>query len=131
MKTSKIWDHNLRQPVNRTAHEVSKPGIGYIPKKRLNQPLWKSPPSMMSVPTNIQNLTGVVFSRFTVIGLKSCGKGKTLWLVRCACGNYETRRSKSIQNPNNDKDCCQICRHLEFLKREQRYREVGIDIDAS
>lgn len=75
---------------------------------------------------NMENLTGIKFGRFIVIGKAKNHKG---WVVKCACGRYTTRRAKSIKNPNNTQDRCERCRQLAFIKRERFYKVNGFDKD--
>lgn len=127
---SQVFDKLLAsRPVNQAAARVMGRGVHYEPDKVIAQRHWTAPPATtaptaaMLVNPCFVNLSGVTFGRFKVIGLlpKSNPKGKALWLVRCACGDYESRGSKAICNPENRGDRCDKCRHLAQLKRREVY----------
>lgn len=127
-------------PVNITAMRVMFKGVDYnwdkeLPKGYVNSEIALP---LRNIPTAtkgsfIENLAGIKFGRFEVIGLYaeyrrqlngSRGKGRTginmarinLWVVRCKCGKYEVRRRKSVLNPNNSQDACFFCRHEIRMK---------------
>lgn len=111
------------RPVDALAARVVAPGIHWDPKKKIIQRHWDAPPSMRPIPRGVPNLVGVKFGRLTVVGLfteaasnGTGAKGIALWVVRCSCGSYETRRGKSVRNPNNSVDACDKCRHLLHLQ---------------
>ncbi|MCX8796617.1 hypothetical protein [Vibrio parahaemolyticus] len=81
---------------------------------------WENPRPQIQVSSDI-DLTGKKFGRFTVTGLLYKGK----WQVRCACGNYSARKTKAINNPNNNQDCCEVCRELLYLQRNESHRSQG------
>lgn len=106
-------------PVNRTAAEVTSKSDNYEPRKKIVCDHWEQMPETTKLPSHVPNMIGVICGRFTVVGyMGSNNNGRALWLVRCACSHFETRRTKSLKNPNNTDDCCQICRHTQFLRRE-------------
>lgn len=115
------------KPINRTAALVVSKGTHFHPNKKVQTADQKTPIRTRKVPLNIENLTGRRRGRFTVLGLAEGMKGR--WVVRCDCGTYSLRRSKAINNPENDQDRCEECRHLAFLKREHNYRTTGRDAD--
>ena len=127
MSRNRIYDDPARHPVNKAAGKVLGGGINYTPNKKIAQRHWSSPPSMRQSPREVENLTGRTFGRFTVIGWFAECKG--LWVVRCACGDYETRKTRSVRNPQNNKDACENCRHLMFLQREKHFLRTGRDKD--
>lgn len=88
--------------------------IRQITKTELNSPCF-------------ENLVGIKFGRFEVIGLAKHFMGR--WVVKCSCGMYSTRKKKAILNPNNIQDRCENCRQQAFLKREQHYKSTGVDKD--
>ena len=107
----------LRFPINKVAALVvskSPPDCQYDAKVACLQRRWDSPPPMRILTANIPDFRGKRVGRFTVVGLYAGAPG--LWVVRCACGAYETRRAKSLHNPLNIDDCCQLCRHVEHLR---------------
>ena len=124
MQKNRFFDVSLR-PVNSTAARVVSRGVHYDSSKKIVQRHWDVPPPVRPVPKDpsLQDLTGVKFGRFTVLGFYAEGNG--LWVVRCACGDYETRRTKSIKNPNNDQDRCENCRQLVELRRRAEFIATG------
>lgn len=85
---------------------------------------WETPKPHVSLAPCETNLTGTKFGRFTVVG-KLVNKK---WQVRCSCGNYSARKSKSIRNPNNNNDCCEVCRELLYLRRNEALRRGITDV---
>lgn len=128
-----------RLPVNRTAALVTARGESWQPNKKV-----LTGDSDFPLPTlafhqlygqqvgQYKSLRGYKFGLLTVVGIAvsqgARGKG-TRFVVRCDCGVYTYRRSKSVRNPNNNIDRCEHCRHLLFLKREEHFRRVGKDTD--
>ncbi len=113
------------RPVNSTAARVIGAGVTYNPQKMITQRHWTSPPPCLPMPTayTFENLTGMSFGRFKVIGYlgKTSAKKPSAWLCRCSCGDYEARSSRAIKNPENRGDRCGNCLHLSFLKRQAAY----------
>ena len=120
-------------PVNNLARKVTSTPCGYVPCKKVGENHYHSyaqPPLTTIIESDRRNpsftdLTGSRFGRFTVVGLARGFKGR--WVVRCVCGKYEMRRQKAIINKENYGDCCQICRHLQFLKSRHHYKTTGDD----
>lgn len=128
-----------RQPINRTAAMVTGRGERWQPNKKV-----MSGDSDLPLPVlafneldgqqrgQIKALRGYKFGLLTVMGIAvtqgARGKG-TRFVVRCDCGTYTYRRSKSVRNPNNTIDRCEHCRHLLFLKKEEHFRRTGKDAD--
>jgi hypothetical protein len=115
-------DIHARAPVDRLAAKVTRPGFRFDPQKRIQTDDSPNPlptrlitPAMLASP-NFQDLTGVRFGRFRVIGMAK--HKKKHWVVRCACGIYSTRCSKAIKNPANHVDRCEHCRHWRRTGRE-------------
>ena len=81
---------------------------------------------MRPIPKGAPELIGMVNGRLTVIGLLAeTSAQQAAWVVRCTCGKYETRTAKAIRNPKNAEDRCYHCRHLEYLKHQDRRRQFG------
>lgn len=116
MRKNLIYDRPTSLPVNRLAARILKPGINYEPDKIIDQRHWDARPKTIPVSRSIKNVTGKKFGRFTVVGLYLRDKRGSLWAVKCVCGSFETRRTRSVINPSNDKDRCDKCRHLAFLQ---------------
>lgn len=110
-------------PVNRTAGMVVGPGD---PRHEctFNPIVYRSDsPSMRIVPFTgpaDMDLSGVKIGRWRVVGY--LGKAKQWshktgrWLVKCDCGAYELRTSKSLRNPDAVQ-MCQGCAYTEKIKR--------------
>jgi hypothetical protein len=69
------------------------------------------------------DLTDKKIGRFLVIGFigkRGNGNNKNsrdgIWLVRCNCGAYETRRTSSLKRLSSV-NMCRTCMELENLKR--------------
>ena len=127
---SEIFDKLLTsRPVDSAAARVLGRGVHYVPQKNIAQRHWKSPPPVIPQSDwpktdSFHDLTGLSFGRFKVVGyLGKPGSKKqlALWLVRCACGDFESRSAKAVRNPENRGDRCGNCRHLAFLKRQEAY----------
>jgi hypothetical protein len=117
-------------PVNKTADIVMKPGFQYASPVKIKHRHWEVCPALRPVPADstFKDYTGQSFGQFTVVGVLAkhgLDKGKPRWVVRCACGHYEARKSQAIYNPNNQDDCCVHCRHVQYLRRhEERQRDM-------
>jgi hypothetical protein len=123
-----------KTPIDATAAKVtSKPGRGFVydSKKKICQEHSETPlpmkPFVVTGRGQGSDLTGVRFGRFTVVGYSAAGG---VWVVRCSCGMYSTRRGKSVQNANNADDCCEECRQVKYLRRKDEYRRHGINLNA-
>lgn len=110
------------KPANKTAAAVlSQSGEHYDPDCVMNEFHSETPlPIEDFIGPEKDNLTGRKVGRMTVIGFlrKETVKRSGLWLVRCTCGHYETRRSHSIKNERNTNDMCRNCRNWEFHKND-------------
>jgi hypothetical protein len=89
-----------------------------------------APPPMTSVPKCPQfvDFTGARFGRLTVVGLgRPDGNGKSgRWVVRCACGDFEYRRTAAIKRALEREHCearCKKCEHWEIVRK--RYERLG------
>lgn len=127
----RLFDTDI-QPVDRTALRVVMPGIHYdlpdgtIPDHHVHSstplPIRKITKQMKGC-RGFSDLTGHKQGRLTVIGL-SMGIGGR-WVVRCQCGAYEVRSSKSLMNPKNDSDRCFACRHEITRRRKDEWLKTG------
>ena len=68
-------------------------------------------------PSGTEDLTGLRFGRFSVIGLALKSGGQPAWVVRCSCGYYETRKRKVLMAGSPVATMCSHCRLLERMKR--------------
>lgn len=112
----------VSRPVNKTAATVAggtsqaRAPVAIVPESRQH---WQTPPRTIQIEPNEADLTGRRFGRMVVVGKFSRGEGKLkpTWLVRCACGDYETRKSRAINNPINTDDKCVQCEFNRVLAK--------------
>jgi hypothetical protein len=111
-------------PVNKTAAIVAYgKGESWDPRNKITQAHWEAPPKCDPLPRGVEDFSGAQTGRLTVIRYFASHKRiGALWLVRCSCGDYETRRTGAFVNPNNSDDRCSKCRHLEFVTGGQKKR---------
>ena len=124
---SASFDGVHREAADKTSAMVFAGGVQYHNGVKVTCPHWESPPPMRKPPANAPKLIGAKFGRFTVVGLHKTILGS--WVVRCACGDYETRKAKSIRNPNNFGDRCTKCRNVAFERKDYEFRKTGRQID--
>lgn len=105
-KLATNWDALLASvPANRAAAlDANAKGTEFRPAKEIIKE-WDrrshAPFPTKRVPFGV-DLTGLKVGRLTVIGLADLDERKAksaAWVVRCACGYYEIRRSKSLRSP--------------------------------
>lgn len=113
-------------PLNATAARVtSQNGDHYEPEQKIGtQQHWTAPPRCVKGPDvpGFIDLTGKRFGSLTTIGFLGGNNKRGLWLVRCDCGDYESRRTKTVKN-GKPEDCCQKCQRWRYVQR--RYNELG------
>lgn len=120
-----------RKPVDIVAARVTWAAEAYEPEKILNQEIWQDgpPPTIDPDPRWCDDLRGTSRGRMTIVGYLD----KANLLARCVCGNYERRDTKSwrkgVKNTTHDLGC-QICRHLNHIRRIDHKRRTGIWPDA-
>jgi hypothetical protein len=112
-------------PQNATAGRVIAKGEHYEPVVDFKGH-WHadSPPPML--PVFSKSMIGKTLGRLAVVGILAADfnpQQDARWVVRCACGDYETRTMTAIKTPDNSDDRCQVCRHL--VKVAQDYKELG------
>lgn len=116
--------------INKTAALVTGKGVRFESRKKFNSSHSESP--LRTVPANKRetNYTGKRFGYFVVIGKywKKKAGGKPTWVVKCSCGHYETRTSRSINNTANKKDRCHHCRETGYLRRKDEFDRTGANI---
>lgn len=121
------------RPVNGTAARMLSKGVHYEPQKEASRFHSEFPISTVPVPKQpgFIDLTGVTFGRMKVVGYvgRFMNGNRGMWLVRCACGRYETRSSHAIKNPQRE-DSCTYCDYLDLIKTDfARLRKLGLKID--
>ncbi len=117
-------EHN-RDPINSTAAMMLCKGEQYTSKKKGNGGDSELPIPIRALPWNAdKTLIGKRRGKLTVLGISF---KKYRWVVRCDCGMYSLRKSKSMNNENNIMDRCDTCRELLYLKRKEHYNRTGFD----
>lgn len=129
-------------PINKTAKNVVSKSHEHGPDYFRNSYISSmSPLPIIEYNGNIKNdLTGLKKGKLTVIGKYPKGKSngskklrKTRWVVKCICGRYEVKTSKSLKKestqhhePNNH--MCHVCAYNDHSKRREKYYRTGINI---
>ena len=88
---------------------------------------WDAPPKVKPAPLGKTDRSGKRRGDLTVVGYLGSGRRGARWLVKCLCGQYESRTSKAVDNPENNADCCLRCRKIRGTKRgydQQRYKDL-------
>ena len=115
-----VWDRlAVSKPINTTAGVVASQSRGQQPVGPAEAPHhWSSdvPITTIAVRGNQENLAGISFGRFVVVGYLGRIGGEGKWLVRCACGTFERRSARAIRNPANNFDRCRTCAHTDHLR---------------
>ena len=123
---NKIYEEP-RRPVDRVAARVLGKGVDYTPDEKIMTADQDMPiPVRTYIHPDARHFIGKKFGRMTVIG--QALNAHKRWVVRCQCGTYTLRKMKSVNNPNNQNDCCENWRHLLYLKRAEYKRRTGKDI---
>lgn len=82
---------------------------------------WQAPPpSTERKPRDLEDMTARVFGRMTIIRYYGRREGKharPLWLARCQCGDYETRRHETLKKGGNPEDRCYPCFRVMHLQQ--------------
>lgn len=77
---------------------------------------WEAPPlPEADMPEVIEDLTGRMIGRMTVVRYHGRRAGQGAWLVRCCCGDYEVRRGSSIRRNAQPDHACIECNHLQRI----------------
>ncbi len=101
-------------PIDRTAAMVTQKGEHFKLTPQAHVIESRNPIPIRSADKNAEDFTGIIFGRFTVIGLSKDIKKR--WVVKCVCGTYAVRRAKMIRKARED-DGCYECREMEYIKR--------------
>lgn len=126
--TRTIRGHELA-PVDSVADRVTRPGVEYVPSKKLAQDCWDVKPPTLPAPSNAKEMMGLRRGRLVIVGYL----GKKKWLARCDCGKFERRDGKNFRNGVRDGiwDGCQYCQHAAYLRRHDEYRQHGANRDET
>lgn len=138
VKINKMENIASKTPINKTAALVTNKGVHFRPKinKNGSRLIWEIQPPIKPVPDNANNLVGLRKGRLTVIGIldkkllsinRKCSH--SWWVVRCDCGNYSIRRSKSLLKKHNESIpygphlMCHVCDKKEELKERGSFQK--------
>lgn len=131
-------------PVDRMAWRVIAPGEHYVPNKKIACLVFDSQPPMRGTrrgrgERRPENLNGRTVGRMTVVGYWGPkvapngyfrgGAANQVWVCRCSCGIHVTRTAKTIKAARDSDDCCEYCRHLKYMKRNEEFRRLGYNLD--
>ena len=119
-------------PNNKESSRSFKGGARYESKAKIANLHWEVAPKTCAPEKGEKDLKGIKFGRFEVIGkaIKDWTISQCCWIVRCSCGDYETRRSRAILNPANRGDRCCKCRAVANERREYEWRTNGVRLDV-
>ena len=109
------------EPINITAVLVTSRGVDYKCPKPPSKTFSHTPFATRKVPINSLDLTEKKFGDLIVFGLSIIRKGKSkkrsLWIVKCVCGNYETRTSQGLRGHGEKQNLkCYECQYNEWKK---------------
>lgn len=133
MKTTDWSAVTASAPINKEA-AVARDGSGdqFNSIKRICQIHSRECLPTIPCPKNKKNLTGKKRDRLTVIGLyagednpKAVESKGSLWVCKCVCGAYVTRRQHKLAKDTTTIDACDECRQLEYLKHVERRKAYG------
>jgi hypothetical protein len=113
-----------RVPIDRTAASVTSRSLAntFHPHLSEGEVFSPTPLPVRVKPTfsnRLHDLTGKKFGRFTVIGLSVEGKGASgygRWVVRCVCGWYSVRKSRSLKSVSASEQMCHRCHAIERMR---------------
>lgn len=122
-----------RAPVNaQSAKSLSGGGLSWEAKLSRSGVFFEVCPPLREIGSVLfnnpafQDLTGRRAGRFTVQGLAADNQaGGARWAVRCDCGGYSVRRTKSLLQTNPRDLSCPKCDYVAHLRREDRARQIG------
>lgn len=123
-------------PIDKTAARQLSKGEHWEPDVKITQRHWDTPPKLRKKYKGSHSLIGVRSGRLTVVGYfgrKQSPNGKTkgaqsqLWLVKCDCGDFETRTGKALKKKKSGQDRCENCQYFERMKRREYFLANGIN----
>lgn len=123
------WDgSDIGRGVDSVSRRVVSGGIHYKPDKKIVILHSETPIPTVALSKGERDLTGTKFAKFTVIGKWGSNSKGVCRVVKCVCGRYTVRRTKTVHKPHPD-DCCEECRQLLFLKRREEFLKYGRNKD--
>jgi hypothetical protein len=120
-----------RVAVNKqSAQSAFGSGTHYTPKYNPSRMTSADPLPIKPIPDNCDaaELVGVKYGRLTVLGLHDRPTtGPANWVVRCVCGNYETRKAKTIRKRDMASAECEHCEHRRRLQKRSLAERLGYE----
>lgn len=122
-----LWERlAVSTPLNKTAATVvSQSRAQYQPATTVPDYVqhWDVMPPLkdasgLKAQSSWDDLTGRMVGRMTVMGYygRSQAGETALWVVRCPCGDFEVRKTKTIKKNANQDHCCHYCEHTNKIK---------------
>ena len=101
-------------PVDKNAASVLRPGDHFSTVRKSYQFHSTTPIKCLPLPREptFIDRTGQKKGRMTAVGYLGGG----LWLARCVCGRYESRRNSAFRSEKNINDKCEECDVTEYLR---------------
>lgn len=144
MRTTNFDAVAASAPLNREASTI-RDGSGDLwePRKAPENVMhWGEPPLPLEPkPAQLPELSGKAYGRLTVIryhGKPNGGKNaKGTWLVRCACGDYEVRRTEAIVRGLSGvrheamEPSCYVCTQVQAIQIQARKASTKASRKAS
>lgn len=124
-------------PIDRQALSVVLGGEHYTPDVKSTAIMFDAQPLFAEIRRNRneilpEDMRGKKLGRLKVIGYWGCEKSKKSkgakgqkWVCLCSCGMYCIRNAYTIKNHVADNDMCNLCRHVDYLKRRDRSLQAG------
>jgi len=124
-----IYKRGVQKPIDRVATRVIFQKGEFVPDRRFPFTFKTCPQTIPYTQYKGNNegkdFTGAKPGRLTVIGYRGRGKQEFgTWVVRCACGNYELRKTKTIKKGLDGRlpdDCCAECDYTKKLGKKGEY----------
>ena len=127
-------------PIDRVAWRVVGKGEHFTSSKKVTQLVFDCQPPLRTMNRgkygkSPENLKGVKWGRLEVVGYwgprlqSNRGAVDQIWVCRCSCGLYVTRRGKTIKRQADPDDKCDQCRHLAYLIRREQWLRTGKNLD--
>ncbi len=120
-------------PVNRTSAQVVARGEHWEPRKKLvhswdyssDLPL---PVAPFPGPEEA-DMTGLKVGRLAVVGYAEVQSnrhvGGATWVVRCSCGRFERRKTRTLKKSVPARLMCVQCDYLDQMKKGQHSPSIG------
>jgi len=126
----KIFDGIHRVPIDKTARLVVQKGEHYAPDVKIQEGKehWENQPHFYPIPKNSIVKKGQRQGRLVVLGKRYRSDSRNTpprYIVRCDCGRFEVRTSRSIRNHKNINDRCDFCWNNARIKQSACFIQNG------